>query len=170
MQLNYCRRCSTTLDQVESHIFTCQEGHTIFANPAPAVGIWLINNKNEVLIAIRGQEPGLGLYDAPGGFVDGAKETLEQACEREVYEELTLTRSQYGPLHYLTSGVNHYAYGNEIIPTMDVFFWAKIDESAIFSAHDDVASAKFMSIDDIHLNAVAFSTVRKSLETLKSIL
>ncbi len=53
---------------------------TYFHNPAAAVMV-AITVKDELLIAIRGREPGLGGWDLPGGFVD-PDESLEQAAIR----------------------------------------------------------------------------------------
>ena len=43
--------------------------------------------QDEVLVAVRARNPGKGLLDLPGGFVDPG-ESLEVALYRELQEEL----------------------------------------------------------------------------------
>lgn len=73
MEMNYCRRCGHTLTNVERHVYQCDNGHTLFANASPAVGVLFMNNEKEVLIATRSIDPGKGNLDMPGGFCDGAE-------------------------------------------------------------------------------------------------
>src|SRR5438477_12044149 len=100
MDMNYCRRCGRSLQQQQANVFACEDGHTLYRNSSPAVGIILVNDKKETLVAVRGIEPGKGKLDMPGGFCDDA-ETAEAALERELREELHLEPSRYSPPQYL---------------------------------------------------------------------
>ena len=104
--MNYCRRCGSRLSLVNSHIYKCKSSHIIFANCSPCVGVFLINQRNELLLSVRGIEPKKGMLDAFGGFVDGV-EFIEDALTRELSEELGLKESEYDTPQFLGSGVGH---------------------------------------------------------------
>jgi len=59
-------------------------------SPRPAVGVVVFrtveNGATEVLLVKRDKAPSRGLWAVPGGSIE-LGETLEQAAEREVYEE-----------------------------------------------------------------------------------
>ncbi|MDH5435224.1 MAG: NUDIX hydrolase [Gammaproteobacteria bacterium] len=55
-------------------------------HPQVAVGIILFNSNNDVLLIKRDKPPSQGLWTLPGGKVK-YKESLEQACIREMQEE-----------------------------------------------------------------------------------
>jgi NAD+ diphosphatase len=166
MEMNFCRRCGSALNKSDTHVYTCQNGHVIFANASPAVAIWLINEKNEV----RAINPGKGLLDTPGGFIDGATEVFEEANERELMEEIGITKDQHGPLQYLSSGIDHYEYKGEKIPVLSVFFWARIDSSVAFTPQDDVESVSYMDIDTLDPALMYFNAAREALIALRKLL
>jgi ADP-ribose pyrophosphatase YjhB (NUDIX family) len=166
-EMNYCRRCGNQIENVQQHIFKCKQGHTIFNNASPAVGVLLINDKNEVLVVTRAIEPGKGKFDAPGGFCDGS-ETLEKALERELNEELGLTAQDYSTPEFVLSGIDLYKYKEETLPVLGVIFKALVKPGAKIVAADDAASADFMPIQEIDLENVYFDSVRKGYEYLKN--
>src|SRR5687768_1097546 len=86
VEMNFCRRCGARLTR-KGPAYNCEQGHLIFCNAAPAVGVVLTNDKNEVLILERAIDPGKGMLDIPGGFCDGS-ESLEDATVRELQEEV----------------------------------------------------------------------------------
>ena len=53
--------------------------------PRTGVGVVVLSN-HKVLLIKRGQEPSKGLWTVPGGLVE-LGETIEQAIEREIFEE-----------------------------------------------------------------------------------
>jgi ADP-ribose pyrophosphatase YjhB (NUDIX family) len=57
----------------------------------PIVGVGaIVFSGGKVLMARRGNSPGLGNWSVPGGALK-LGETLEDACKREVFEETNLT-------------------------------------------------------------------------------
>lgn len=169
METNYCRRCGAALIHVNGHVYSCTHGHVIFANASPACALWIVNDRNEVLIATRAHEPGRGSLDAPGGFCDGA-ETFESTLAREMQEELGLTPGDYTKPQYLLSALDTYDYKDETIDVLTSTFWARLQGSPSITPKDDVAKADFTPIEEIDPSAFYFNAVRTSFVQLKTIL
>ena len=60
-----------------------------FMNPSAANVAFILNERGELLVEKRRNEPGKGTLDLPGGFTD-ANETGEEGIIREVKEETNL--------------------------------------------------------------------------------
>lgn len=169
MEMNYCRRCGTELTGTTDNIYTCPNGHTIYANASPASGLWIVNDKNEVLVAIRAHEPGRGRYDSPGGFNNDV-ETYEEGIARELHEELGLSPKDYTKPEYLTSGIDNYAYGGENLSAMTAVFWAQLIGTPDIKPQDDVAEARFIPIASINTSDIYFDAPRTGFIVLKKTL
>jgi len=138
-------------------------------NPAPAVGVFLLNDANELAVAVRAFEPGMGKFDVPGGFVDGS-EIFEQAIIRELEEETGLSQNEYSPPQYLCSGMDMYEFGNEKVPVLGANFWSRLERGATLLPNDDVAEIRFMPLNDIEPNMFFFSGVQAGARELKKLL
>ena len=159
----YCPRCGlAALDTVDNKLYGCTQcGYTYFHNTAAAVAA-VIYHGAEIALITRANEPGGGLLDLPGGFVEG-DESLEAAVIREVYEEigvdLRLPR-------YLFSIPNRYEYHTIRYRTVDVFFAFTVDERPEFVVNDEASALHWMRPEDVDLNQVAFESVRAALRRL----
>jgi ADP-ribose pyrophosphatase YjhB (NUDIX family) len=69
------------------HCANC--GLTVYANPAPTASALLLDDGGRVLLARRAPDPGAGLWDLLGGFIDEGEEPIE-ALRREIQEETGL--------------------------------------------------------------------------------
>jgi len=167
MEMNFCRRCGTKLHLVEGHVYTCENSHVIFANASPASCLWVVNDRNEVLVATRAREPGLGLLDAPGGFCDGA-EIFEDGIFRELEEEVGLKPTDYTKPQYLLSALDTYHYKDETIDVLSGVYWARLIGNPTIDPQDDVAEAHFMSIESIDPKTIYFDAVREGFIALKN--
>lgn len=169
IEMKYCRRCGAALKQQAetTHVYTCNQGHTIYCNASPAMGVALLNDNNEVLVLERAIEPGKGMLDIPGGFCDGA-ETLEHATARELQEEVNILPDQYDALKFICSGIDAYDFGGEVLPVLGVMFSARLKGNAHPKAASDAMSARFMKLQDINMDKVYFPSVRLALETLRT--
>ena len=58
-------------------------------SPLVGVGVVIFNDKNNILLVQRGQEPSQGLWALPGGVVELGEE-LKTAAKREVKEECNI--------------------------------------------------------------------------------
>jgi len=164
-EMNYCRRCGSALSQQAegSHVFICDQGHPIFANASPAVALLIQNDANEVLLVRRASDPGKGMWDAPGGFCDGT-EPAEEAAIREVREEIGLEPEQYTAPELLFTMPNQYAYKDEVLPTLDINFRARVKGTVQPVAADDAASVAWVDLRSLDMDDVAFVTIRRALE------
>lgn len=166
MEMNFCRRCGSALTAVNGHTYKCQNGHTLYANASPTTCLWLINDSREVLVVVRSREPGLGKFDAPGGFNDGA-ETSEEGLAREVREEIGLQPTDYTTPQYLLSALDQYHFGGENVTVIDHTFWARIIGTPKLTPADDVGEAYFVPIDEIDPETIFFDSVRASFIALR---
>lgn len=163
VEMNFCRRCGSKLEHKGGPVYACQQNHTIFLVAPPAVGLILLNAKNEILVLERGIEPGKGLLDVPGGFCDGP-ESLEDAVARETEEEVRLKPTDYAKPEYVLSGVDEYGYGGEILPVQSVVFVANMSAKTQPVAGDDAVTAYWVSAAELDLDKVCFPVVREAIE------
>jgi ADP-ribose pyrophosphatase YjhB (NUDIX family) len=92
-------------------------GFRYFHNMAAAV-MGILVTPSGILLARRGQDPGKGMLDLPGGFVDYG-ETLEEALTREIQEELGIRVPV--PV-YIGSFPNTYVFEGVTYHTADAVF------------------------------------------------
>lgn len=166
MEMNFCRKCGAKLSAPDGHIFTCENRHRLYLNADPATGIWIVNDRQEVLVAVRAHEPGIGKLDSPGGFNDGA-ESFEDATAREIKEELGLTPADYSKPQYLLSGIDHYPYGGEVLQVLTSVFWSRLVGTPDIQALDDVAEAKFIPIHEVNPDDIYFDAPRAGFIALR---
>jgi 8-oxo-dGTP diphosphatase len=84
-----CPRCLTQLEHADGSVRCPSCGLEEHANPAPTASAVLRDGAGRILLARRAREPGAGLWDLVGGFLDEGEEPLE-ALRREVREETGL--------------------------------------------------------------------------------
>lgn len=119
--------------------------------------------RDQILMTLRGREPAKGKFDFPGGFVE-AGESLEQALEREIMEELTFQAKGF---RYFTSNANRYPYRDIEYQLSDAYFLLELDEKPSLTAGDDVADFAWKNLDNIVFNEVAFDSVWQVVEQLR---
>jgi ADP-ribose pyrophosphatase YjhB (NUDIX family) len=84
----HCPRCAGDLG-VENRKATCTRcGYAVWANPVPGAQA-LVERDGHVLLGRRRDDPGAGLWDIPGGFVEESEHPLD-ALRRELREETGL--------------------------------------------------------------------------------
>jgi NADH pyrophosphatase NudC (nudix superfamily) len=170
MEMNYCRRCGATLTAETNGPYTCKNSHVLYANPAPTVGLFLLDEQKNVLLTIRAQEPHKGMLDCIGGFVEEG-ETFEQALERETKEETGLSAQEYSELTYLTSAPSKYPFNSEYRSVLSNFYVATIKNDASPKANDDVAELIWKRPEDINIDDVGGADdVRAGLSKLLEVL
>ncbi len=169
MEMNFCRRCGAKLENEKGKVFRCENGHTIFLDSSPCVGVFLLTPDNKVWLAVRGQEPQIGKLDAPGGFVDG-NENFEQAAVRELREELSLESDEYEPLTYLTSYfTDTYVYNGENSRNLTALFYSHLRTDRSLKPADDVADVKLFALDEINMADLHADDIRAGIEKLREV-
>jgi ADP-ribose pyrophosphatase YjhB (NUDIX family) len=81
-----CPRCGSELEHGEASVSCPRCGFSAYANPAPTASALVLDDEGRVLLARRAGEPGEGLWDLPGGFMDEGERPLE-SLQRELREE-----------------------------------------------------------------------------------
>lgn len=94
MEPKFCQRCGHALIHrvvEDNHIRpTCPAcGFIVYLNPPIAAGVIAARADGKIVLALRGEDPGKGLWNLPAGFME-IDETIEQAAQRECFEETGL--------------------------------------------------------------------------------
>lgn len=158
----YCPSCGQpTFSPQSEKSFQCSQcDFTFFQNTASAV-LAIIRCQDEILVATRAREPGKGMWDFPGGFVDH-DESLEQALHRELQEELNFQPAP-NKANYFGSYPNTYVYKNVEYKTCDAFFAVELAHKPELTAGDDVADVAWVKITELAPDKFAFASARKAL-------
>ncbi|MFQ2223884.1 NUDIX hydrolase [Aeromonas enteropelogenes] len=160
----FCPQCGKeTLLAKSNKEFRCDCGFHFFQNVAAAVMVALCW-QDEVLVAVRACNPGKGLLDLPGGFVDPG-ESLEAALVRELREELGLDVSAC-PVRYLGSFANTYPYDGITYHTCDTAFAINLTEKPDLRAADDVADCQWVKLGALSPSRFAFASTRTAITLL----
>jgi NAD+ diphosphatase len=153
----YCPKCGKSgliIDSARSLRCTgC--GFNFFINSAAAVAALIANNKGELLLTFRGIEPGYGMLDLPGGFIDPG-ETAENAVRRELQEELELNVRS---LKYICSAPNEYIYNGLSVFTVDMAFEVIPETIDGITPMDDISGFKFYAEEDIDYGKIHSSSM-----------
>jgi len=160
-EFKYCPICgSSHFEENSGKSKLCHNcGFEYFVNPSSANVAFILNEKDELLVATRKKEPAKGTLDLPGGFAD-VDETSEQAVTREVKEE---TCMEVIKTRYLFSLPNKYRYCGIDIPTLDMFYLCKVKKFSGLKADDDVASLAWIPLKDIRTELFGLRSVRQGL-------
>lgn len=169
MDMNYCRRCGKSLLPKSDQTFSCSNDHLLYINSAPTASIFVVDQAGSLLLSRRGIEPGKGMLDSFGGFVDNM-ETVEDAAIRELSEETGLMPGQYEPLQYLASGAGSYLFQGENRSVLTMCFWTTIKPGVELIPSDDVAEIVKVSFDTMRADELWNDDIKTAGYTkLKSI-
>jgi mutator protein MutT len=158
--IRHCPRCAaTSLYWQSSKNFRCNDcGFTLFLNVAAAVGV-IIESRGAILFGIRKNDPGKGLLDLPGGFVD-PEETAEECARREVREE---TGISIPAASYFTSLPNSYHFQDITYSTLDLVFTVHLADQPPMQAADDLSELLWVDRSRVELARIAFPSLREAV-------
>lgn len=159
----YCPSCgNAALETLDHKLYGCSEcGHTYFHNTAVAVSA-VIEHAGAVAWITRAQEPGAGLLDLPGGFVE-RDESLEAALVRETREEVGFEPQGLG---YLFSIPNRYLFHGVRYSTVDVFFSCSVPHRVPFVPNDEASALEWLALSAVEPSRIAFESTRLALGRL----
>lgn len=157
----FCPICGQANWQKEQHSMQCQNcGYKIYLNPCIGGVAVILDEQGRLLVVRRSKDPAKGTWHLPGGFVE-VGETIEQAIEREVQEELNIkVRAE----EYLFSIPNRYQYkGIERYP-LDFFFRCKIvDMTELNIDLSENTDCAFLSPAEINIEEFGLPSIREGI-------
>lgn len=139
LSMTICEACNTDL------VFN-DAGHTMFiTNHEPisvAVDIICYKSNDEILLIKRANNPEIGKWALPGGFVE-AHETCTQAAARELYEETGVAVNE----HELTLiGVLSKPNRDQRGRVISVLYAIEVPTNTQIRANDDAIDVKFVDL------------------------
>jgi NAD+ diphosphatase len=162
--LKYCPSCGKeTLHWDGEKKWSCPEcSFSLYNNVAGAVAV-VIRCGDEVYLTRRNRDPKKGKLDLAGGFVD-PKESAEETCKRELFEELKLD-VDISNLKYLTSLPNIYQYKEIDYNTIDLFYEYRVSEKFEVSLElSEISEAVWISLNALDLDDIAFDSQKRFFE------
>ena len=161
-KFKYCPVCGSNhfeINNVKSK--KCKDcGFSYYLNASSATVAFILNEKEELLVVRRKNNPGKDMLDLPGGFID-MDETGEEGMAREVKEETGLDATE---VTYQFSYPNTYLYSGFWVHTLDMFFNVKVKDLSHIEAMDDAAAYYWIPKSDIHIEDFAFDSIKKGLK------
>jgi 8-oxo-dGTP diphosphatase len=161
MQPKYCARCGHALEMrtPDDHRLrpVCPAcGYIVYLNPMIAAGVIAERNDGQIVLVLRGENPGRGLWGLPAGFME-IDETVEAAAQRECLEETGLTVE----LRDLW-GIWSYHHESKQSSGVLVLYTARVIGGEPHGGSDSL-EAKFFALDQLPLDQLAFSTHQEAL-------
>lgn len=152
---NFCPVCGGKLDKSSEDYLLCTKCQKkLYLNPLPCNAVILENDKGEILLVKRAQDPKKGFWDLPGGFIQ-PQEDYETSLRREVKEEL---RCDISEIQILGAYDDQYLYQGIDYPTLGIVAKARLRSNDIHTA-DDVNEYQFFREDEIPFKNIAFESV-----------
>ena len=158
----YCPRCGgdlavRRLDHRDRQVCSRCE-YVFYQNPAPAVGVIVIEN-GKVLLVQRKFEPRKGGWTLPAGFVE-YDEHVEHCAVRELKEETGLDVE-------LTGMFNAYSAMDDPRVRVVLLLYTGRRVGGELAAGDDASDAGFFTIDDLP-DPIAFKAHQQALDDIRS--
>lgn len=159
----YCPRCGAPEPGIlAGRQLRCPAcGLRFFFNTAAAAGAFIYHGE-KLILCVRAHEPGKGLLDVPGGFIE-FDETIEEGLRREIAEELHI---EVGGFRYLMSAPNDYAYAGIPYKTADVFFVCEALSLETLRPADEVAEIRLTDPHAVDVRQFAFASTRRAFTDL----
>ena len=139
-------------------------GFVYYYNSAASTAALILNERDELLVCRRAQEPACGTFDLPGGFCD-CSETAEEGVMREVHEETGLDVMR---TIYLFSLPNRYLYSGFWVHTTDLFFRCEVPASSVPIACDDASELLWIPRSKLKTSDFGLESIRKGIEIFLS--
>jgi 8-oxo-dGTP diphosphatase len=154
-----CPRCRHELEGEAKSVRCPACGLVVYANPAPTASAVILDDAGRVLLARRAGDPGAGLWDLIGGFIDEGEDALD-ALRREIREELSV-EVEVG--EYL--GAYPDRYGDGGVYTLNFYWAARITGSEIEVDESELEEVAWFRPDELPGRAeFAFANTVEALD------
>jgi len=159
----FCPKCGSQDFEIHNALsrHCAQCGFTFYQNPRASTAAFILNDKDELLVATRGKEPAKGTLDLPGGFVDN-DENAEEGMVREILEETGLVIDPE-TVEYQFSIPNVYRYSGMDIHTLDLFFACRVGEGQVVKAGDDAAQLQWIPLNQVYVERFGLRSIRQAV-------
>jgi NAD+ diphosphatase len=159
-----CPRCQHALEQEERSVSCPNCGLSIHANPAPTASALVLDDEGRVLLARRANDPGEGLWDLLGGFIEEGEEPLA-ALRRELMEETAL---EIETLEFLGGYPDR--YGNAGIFTLNLYWTARVTGGELELEEGELTEVAWFAPEDLpEPQKFAFANTVEALSDWKSL-
>jgi len=135
----HCPRCAGALRAEDGKVTCVQCGYAVWANPVPGAQA-LVERDGRLLLGRRRDDPGAGLWDIPGGFVEEPEHPLD-ALRRELREETGLAIE---PLEFL--GIWLQPYGERVVLSLT---WLAAPAGGEERPGDDLVELRWFAPSDL---------------------
>ena len=167
----YCPACaSENIRFEETRVFRCPDcGLTYYHNTAAATGCIILSDTG-ILFLVRNKDPGKGMLDLPGGFIDPGEGAME-GLRRECIEELGLDFNAED-FKLFASFPNKYPYKNIVYNTCDLFFFLNapdLTEKDVKPEQAEISGVQFIKINELDIERIAFESVKKAVKVFLKI-
>lgn len=166
-KLEYCPKCGQqSLVWNNINKWSCSNcDYVYYHNCAAAVAV-IIRYQEEIFVTRRNQDPKKGLLDLAGGFVD-PKESAEETCCRELYEELKMVIKPED-LKVLGTQPNIYHFKGIDYNTLDIFYEYNAPEKMDIDLElSEISEGIWIPLADFPIEELAFKSQKTFLSKYK---
>ena len=159
-----CPNCNSeeiTFDGIKKYF--CQSCNWEFYHNTAAAVAGILEYEGKILAVIRNREPGKGMLDFPGGFVD-PMETAEHAIIREIKEEL---KTDISNLEFLCTAPNIYKYKGIEYSTCDIFFKAQLSSNEFMIDESEIGGIVWKTPEELNPEEFSFHSMKDAIKMLK---
>lgn len=162
-KFQYCLNCGELFEKVSEKLYLCPKcGFKFYTNVVVSTGAIIVNRQKQVLLTVRANDPGKGLWEIPGGFLNPG-ETAVQALSREVMEEVGLSINNF---NYFGTFPSIYRHQDIDYNILQIVYSTDFPVGARIKLTDEVLDYTFFDFDKIPLDKIGNRDNEQALRQL----